>query len=183
MQIEYTNEQKALQPKLADANINPESFLATDYLNHFNEIVMLLEMIPDMPELVEDASDWQPKSYNQHFEDSGFQAKHLAIDAFNIAPESIRSAFNALCTDLNELISTTLLGLLQLNVVERGLSQAARGLVKQRVGQIQGMLLKLNQVIHGKIDEKPVIEKIVNNEKSSATENLQTQEDIDKLFD
>jgi hypothetical protein len=39
---------------LAAANINPQSGLATDYLNHFNEAIMLLEMIPDMPDCVED---------------------------------------------------------------------------------------------------------------------------------
>ena len=36
-------------------NIDPQTLLATDYLNHFNEIVMLLELIPDMPECFEDA--------------------------------------------------------------------------------------------------------------------------------
>ena len=32
-------------PRLADANINPVTGLATDYLNHFNEAIMLLEML------------------------------------------------------------------------------------------------------------------------------------------
>src|SRR3546814_1723486 len=31
-------------------NINQNTLLATDYLNHFNEIIMLLEMLPSMPE-------------------------------------------------------------------------------------------------------------------------------------
>ena len=39
---------------LSAANINPRTGLATDYLNHFNEAVMLLEMVPDMPECAED---------------------------------------------------------------------------------------------------------------------------------
>ncbi|MDP3655070.1 MAG: hypothetical protein Q8R67_25705, partial [Rhodoferax sp.] len=33
---------------LRAANINPRTGLATDYLNHFNEAIMLLEMVPDM---------------------------------------------------------------------------------------------------------------------------------------
>jgi len=37
--------------------------LATDYLNHFNEAIMLLEMIPDMPECAEDFLQWRPLSY------------------------------------------------------------------------------------------------------------------------
>ncbi|MEX0297900.1 MAG: hypothetical protein AB3N28_02435, partial [Kordiimonas sp.] len=152
MQIEYTSEQMALQPKLEAANINPESFLATDYLNHFNEIVMLLEMVPDMPELVEDTADWAPKSYPQHFLDSGFQAADLAVEAFEKAPRPIRLAFDQICNEMDNLIQTTLAGLVSLNVAERGFSPAAQDLIRQRVLAIQELLMKLNQVIHGKLD-------------------------------
>jgi hypothetical protein len=44
-------------------NIHEETLLATDYLNHFNEIIMLLDMIPGMPECLEDAKAWEPKTY------------------------------------------------------------------------------------------------------------------------
>lgn len=47
-------EAAAWAERLRVANINPRTGLATDYLNHFNEAVMLLEMIPDMPECAED---------------------------------------------------------------------------------------------------------------------------------
>jgi hypothetical protein len=53
--------------QLRAANINPRTGLATDYLNHFNEAIMLLEMIPDMPECAEDFLGWQPLSYREHF--------------------------------------------------------------------------------------------------------------------
>ena len=53
--------------QLRAANINPRTGLATDYLNHFNEAVMLLEMIPDMPECAEDFLTWRPLSYAEHF--------------------------------------------------------------------------------------------------------------------
>src|SRR5262249_33673402 len=49
--------------RLRAANINPRTGLATDYLNHFNEAIMLLEMIPDMPECAEDFLSWRPLSY------------------------------------------------------------------------------------------------------------------------
>ena len=36
--------------KLAgEANLDDKTLLATDYLNHFNEVVILLQMVPDMP--------------------------------------------------------------------------------------------------------------------------------------
>ena len=30
--------------------VHPVTGLATDYLNHYNEIVMLLDLVPSMPE-------------------------------------------------------------------------------------------------------------------------------------
>ena len=59
--------------ELRAANINPRTGLATDYLNHFNEAIMLLEMIPDMPECAEDFLGWRPLSYREHFMASQFQ--------------------------------------------------------------------------------------------------------------
>ena len=76
---------------LRAANINPRTGLATDYLNHFNEAVMLLEMIPDMPECAEDFLAWQPLSYAEHFTASNFKARDLAIEAYNTADARIRS--------------------------------------------------------------------------------------------
>ena len=52
---------------LRAANINPRTGLATDYLNHFNEAVMLLEMVPDIPECAEDFLAWTPLTYPEHF--------------------------------------------------------------------------------------------------------------------
>ena len=178
MDIEYSTEQAALQPRLASANINPESFLATDYLNHYNEIVMLLEMIPDMPELVEDAKDWAPKSYCQHFLDSGFQAKDLAVEAYQMAPAFIRKAFEAICSELDTLILSTLAGMAAVNVAARGFTPQAQELIRMRVLSIQDLLMKLNQVIHGKITSDIPLP-----EEQPTEDNTQTQEDIDKLFD
>src|SRR5713226_3249565 len=51
-------DQEARAAVLRAANINPRTGLATDYLNHFNEAIMLLEMVPDMPECAEDFLTW-----------------------------------------------------------------------------------------------------------------------------
>src|SRR4249920_76359 len=79
--------------ELKAANINPRTGLATDYLNHFNEAVMLLEMIPDIPECVEDFLQWHPLSYAEHFTASNFKARDLAISAYNSADPKIRTEF------------------------------------------------------------------------------------------
>lgn len=70
---------------LRAANINPRTGLATDYLNHFNEAIMLLEMVPDMPECAEDFLTWSPLSYAEHFWASNFKARDLAIEAYELS--------------------------------------------------------------------------------------------------
>src|ERR1700754_1882371 len=71
--------------ELNAANINPRTGLATDYLNHFNEPIMLLEMIPDMPECAEDFLAWCPLSYCEHFMASTSMARDRAISAYESA--------------------------------------------------------------------------------------------------
>ena len=95
------------EPRWADrlqgTNINPVTLLATDYLNHFNEVIMLVEMVADMPDMIEEVLAWEPKSYQQHFADSGFRDKDLAIEAYEAAPGNIKAQFDALvaCLDIN----------------------------------------------------------------------------------
>ena len=76
---------EARAAQLKAANINPRTGLATDYLNHFNEAIMLLEMIPDMPECAEDFLTWTPLSYAEHFWASNFKARDLAIEAYELS--------------------------------------------------------------------------------------------------
>ncbi len=86
-------------------NINENTLLATDYLNHFNEIIMLLEMVPSMPDCYEDAVEWAPKSYADHFRDSGFSDAELAILAYENAPENYRQAFDATIEQMDRMVA------------------------------------------------------------------------------
>lgn len=93
--------------RLQGTNINPVTLLATDYLNHFNEVIMLIEMVADMPDMIEEVLAWEPKSYPQHFADSGFKDKDLAIEAYEAAPEDLKAQFDALVACLNGNIFKT----------------------------------------------------------------------------
>src|ERR1700728_4018755 len=86
--------EEARTARLRAANINPRTGLATDYLNHFNEAIMLLEMIPDMPECAEQFLEWRPRSYREHFAASNFRARELAIAAYDSANPQIRTEFD-----------------------------------------------------------------------------------------
>ncbi len=86
---------------LRAANINPDTGLATDYLNHFNEVVMLMEMLPDMPDCAEDVLDWEPVDYCDHFLQSGFKDKDLAVQAYAAAPHAVRAHLETLILQIN----------------------------------------------------------------------------------
>src|SRR6201989_1509052 len=91
--------------ELRAANINPRTGLATDYLNHFNEAIMLLEMIPDMPECAEDFLAWCPLSYCEHFMASNFKARDLAISAYESADPDIRNEFEQITDTMTSILS------------------------------------------------------------------------------
>jgi hypothetical protein len=96
---------EARAAQLRAANINPRTGLATDYLNHFNEAVMLLEMIPDIPDCAADFLEWHPLSYAEHFTASNFKARDLAISAYEQADPAIRAEFDQLANTMTSILT------------------------------------------------------------------------------
>jgi hypothetical protein len=89
--------------RLAGSNISQTSLLATDYLNHYNEVIMIVDMLPDMPEMLEDIEGWRPRSYAEHFRDCGFSYAELAIEAYEHAPAEFRRTFDDTRQKLDEM--------------------------------------------------------------------------------
>ncbi|HET7886823.1 MAG TPA: hypothetical protein VFL62_11400 [Bradyrhizobium sp.] len=130
--------------ELLAANINPRTGLATDYLNHFNEAVMLLEMVPDMPECAEDFLAWQPLSYAEHFTASNFKARDLAIDAYNSADVRIRTEFDNMTSAITAILTA----------VGEAMRQAAQDktrarLAEQATGWVKPLVLQAGGIING----------------------------------
>lgn len=94
--------------RVRGTNISEKTLLATDYLNHFNEIVMLIEMVPDMPMMLDECYIWEPKSYQQHFEESGFSDKVLAIEAYEHVPSKFRRPFEDTILQMQLVVSATI---------------------------------------------------------------------------
>ena len=54
---------------------------------------MLLETIGAEPtEFADDLMSWRPRTYEEHFSESGFRDRNLAIAAYRRAPPRIRPA-------------------------------------------------------------------------------------------
>jgi hypothetical protein len=135
---------EARAAKLRAANINPQTGLATDYLNHFNEAVMLLEMIPDMPDCAEDFLGWQPLSYSEHFTASNFKARDLAIEAYDSADAGIRAEFDSLTSAM-----TSILTAVGAAMREAKQDKTRATLAEQATGWVKPLVMLAGGVING----------------------------------
>ena len=135
-------DEQARAAQLRAANINPRTGLATDYLNHFNEAIMLLEMIPDMPECTEDFLGWHPLSYREHFTASNFKARELAISAYDSADAIIRSEFDNITSAMTSILVAvgTAMREAKQDKTRAALAEQATGWVKPLVALAGGLI-------------------------------------------
>jgi hypothetical protein len=130
--------------ELKAANINPQTGLATDDLNHFNEAIMLLEMIPDMPECSEDFLQWHPLSYAEHFTASNFKARDLAISAYESADADVRAEFDQMAETMTSILN-------EVGTAMREATQDASKakLAEQAIGWLKPLVAAAGGVING----------------------------------
>jgi hypothetical protein len=138
---------EARAAELVAANINPRTGLATDYLNHFNEAVMLLEMIPDIPECAEDFLAWSPLSYCEHFMASNFGAKDLAISAYESADPDIRAEFEQITDTM-----TSILTAVGAAIREANQDKTRVRLAEQAIGWLKPLVSAAGGVINGGLE-------------------------------
>jgi len=133
---------EARAARLHAANINPRTGLATDYLNHFNEAVMLLEMIPDMPGCAEDFLGWRPLTYREHFMASHFKALELAIEAYDSADAIIRAEFDNITSAMTSILTAvgTAMREARQDKTRARLAEQATGWVKPLVALAGGII-------------------------------------------
>jgi hypothetical protein len=142
---------------LASANIHPSTGLATDYLNHFNEPAMLLQMLADMPDMAEDVLAWTPISYAEHFTRSNFSERDLAIRAYDEAAAPVRAAFDDACKAVGDHLAT-----IQALLRDGALAPEDAALEAQA---LCALIARADSVIHGRDDAETA-----------------AQDDIDALF-
>ncbi|WP_316175993.1 hypothetical protein [Bradyrhizobium sp. SZCCHNRI1073] len=135
---------------LRAANINPRTGLATDYLNHFNEAVMLLEMIPDIPECAEDFLAWSPLTYPEHFTHTNFKARDLVIEAYEQSDPAIRDKFDHLTKTMTDI-------LLAVGSAMRAAKQDATKakLAEQAAAWVKPLVTQAGGIINGDIEVDP----------------------------
>ena len=86
-------------PSVAITSAN--SGLANDYLNIFNEVVMLIDVLPSMPEAMEDLIAWKASSYQDYFNNSKLEGHELAVQAYETMDPDLRKQFEDLVGQLD----------------------------------------------------------------------------------
>lgn len=89
---------------LRSANVHPESGLATDFLNPFNEYIMLAELAAEgsLPQDVLD--EWQPIDYESHFAGAGFADAATVLASYRQLDHHARTDFERETNALIDLI-------------------------------------------------------------------------------
>ncbi len=138
--------------RLEGTNINPVTGLATDYLNHFNEAIMLLEMLPMAPDCKEDFLAWHPMSYSEHFAASNFKHRDLAIAAYEAAHPDYRRPLDELADQMNQILVETHDGL------KGDLSHdTIRILAEATTHWLRPLVARAGAVINGELDARQSI--------------------------
>ena len=131
--------------RLAEANINPATGLATDYLNHFNEAIMMLELMATTPDCIDDLMAWRPMSYREHFIASKQKHRDLAVAAYEAAEPKVRRRLDELANVVNAILVSTREAL-RLNVP----ASAAAMLAQDAAAQLKPIFARAGAVINGR---------------------------------
>lgn len=86
------------------STINPRTGLSTDYLNHFTEAVMVLEMGITMPDCLDELRAWRPRTYREHFAASRFAGRDAVIAAYEAADPAVRDQLDGAAETLNAVL-------------------------------------------------------------------------------
>ncbi len=163
---------KDYQEKVRGTNINEKTLLATDYLNHFNEVVMMVDMLPDMPDCLDMVKEWQPKSYKDHFKDSTIADKDLAVEVYDHVEPICKKAFEDTIAQVEHSIFQAIIDAEE--AIATGDMEYLRFKVGESAHEIHRLQDRLSAIIHGTadlsgtmIEEEPV---------------TMDQSDIDALF-
>lgn len=141
--------------QVVGTTIDPRTLLSTDYFNAFNEVIMLIDMMADMPEVLEDIRAWKFRSYQEHFQESGLSFGPLAIEAYLHSPAETRKKFDALIDVIRQTIEEAASKLAvpdssnsadKIKFMATGYARHLHALIETGSGIVHGAEMKLDQL-------------------------------------
>jgi hypothetical protein len=85
--------------------------LSNDFLNHYSEVLMLIEMAGDEPAIAAELQEWRPVSYRAYFASSELRRAAAALAAYDALPEARRQAFEKLVASMDTLATMAVFAL------------------------------------------------------------------------
>ncbi|MZR29387.1 hypothetical protein [Sneathiella litorea] len=170
MSIE-TSALAAYRNRARNTNVNDVTLLATDYLNHFNEALMLAELVVDVPEVLDDFINWSPISYAEHFRKSNIADRELAMEAYHYSPSEYKEPLENITLLLDQEIQALQGNLSSIHEMDRGKTKAEadnqclviRKLIDHARSIINGQ--SSGSKSHSRSGEEIVYEKLLDQEK------------------
>lgn len=138
------------QKRVEGTNIDTRSLLSTDYFNHFSSVIMLLGMLPEMPELLDEIDAWAFISYIDHFKQSGLDFAPLAIECYDYVPPKLRTKFERKVEEISNFVEISRLGLRQL--LDTGDKERFAELARRTSRDMQAMVDAGGAIVHGHDD-------------------------------
>lgn len=131
---------------LTGTNINPVTMLATDYFNHFNDIEMVLEILPSTPECFAEIADWQPKGYIEHFAQSGLRDAPVAMAAYLRVDPALKAAFLAIIEELN---TVTLQAIEKVRATLPDIGDEGAAICNEAASEMRALLNEASALVNG----------------------------------
>jgi hypothetical protein len=93
----------------AAALVNPASGIANDYLNHFNEALLLIENLPALlPEMIDEMLAWRPVGYREYFTNSPLPGSAATLEIYDSLDDDFRDDFESMIVALNQIVTDSI---------------------------------------------------------------------------
>ena len=115
--------------------------------------IMALEMLPSLPESLDDFLAWRPRSYTEHFAASNFKNRETVIAAYHAADPATRQALDGLSESMNTMLIAT-----RAVMAVGNSASAAIPLAASALASLKPLVARASMVINGRLDNSSKIE-------------------------
>lgn len=148
-----------------EAPASPDD-LSNDYLNHYSEALMLIELAADDPGMVDVLSEWQPVDYPTYFSQSQLRRAPRALAAYRVLGADARHAFEEVTRAMDRLALTAIRALRPPCLCDeaRGIAEATAPALRGLIARAAAFLNSGGRDIdgHGEVEEaQAVIDRLI----------------------
>jgi len=129
------------------SGIDAETGFASDFLNQFNEVVMLLDCVAAHDSFaIDDLLEWEPRGYAAHFAAGRLAERLRIVRAYRMAPKGPRRRLDSLSRELAGLVTA---GAAFIAACRRaGADDSVAPLARHLASDVRRRLATLDSLVH-----------------------------------